>query len=220
MEQKKAYGPVQDGRIMHLAVTGVAAFNPAEEGCPTKPQIKACSRCKKFKFARGFYTADGSLSSRCRECISEVAKAKALKDPETARAISARSRERTKRNRFESHIMRRYGMGFEDWARLYEFQNGLCPGCGDRLVIETRRYGNSTHIDHDHADPKKVRGLLCQRCNIALGAARDNPATLLSLAVYLEANDNFDPGHLFYSDERVADDAFEAAMELELAGAA
>ncbi len=35
-EMKKSYGPVQDGVIQHLAVTGVAQFNPDEEGCPTR----------------------------------------------------------------------------------------------------------------------------------------------------------------------------------------
>lgn len=40
-------------------------------------------------------------------------------------------------------------------------------------------------IDHCHAT-LKVRGWLCDNCNVSLGRAKDNPATLRALADYLE----------------------------------
>lgn len=40
-------------------------------------------------------------------------------------------------------------------------------------------------VDHCH-DTGFVRGLLCAKCNSALGYAKDNPATLRALATYVE----------------------------------
>jgi hypothetical protein len=42
------------------------------------------------------------------------------------------------------------------------------------------------HIDHDH-QTGKVRGVLCQPCNLALGHVRDDPAVVASMLRYLLA---------------------------------
>lgn len=55
--------------------------------------------------------------------------------------------------------------------------NGECVVCG---VHQDRM-----HIDHCHKSGK-IRGILCSGCNVALGQVQDNPATLRSLANYLE----------------------------------
>ncbi len=58
-------------------------------------------------------------------------------------------------------------------------QGGRCAICGD--LPGCRRLA----IDHEHAQPT-VRGLLCFRCNTALGSFQDNPALLRAAAGYLE----------------------------------
>jgi Recombination endonuclease VII len=40
------------------------------------------------------------------------------------------------------------------------------------------------HVDHDHKTGK-VRGVLCHKCNIAIGMAEDNPFRLVALIQYL-----------------------------------
>lgn len=40
------------------------------------------------------------------------------------------------------------------------------------------------HIDHDHRTGK-VRGILCQACNLGLGKFRDDPALIKSAIRYL-----------------------------------
>jgi hypothetical protein len=40
-------------------------------------------------------------------------------------------------------------------------------------------------VDHDHKTGK-VRGILCHKCNIALGLIGDDPARARALANYLE----------------------------------
>jgi len=43
-------------------------------------------------------------------------------------------------------------------------------------------------VDHVHDNTQRVRGLLCNHCNLAIGHARDNPEILRALADYVEAN--------------------------------
>jgi len=77
-------------------------------------------------------------------------------------------------------MIRYYGIDFETWARMFEAQGGACASCSDPLA-----HGRSTHIDHDH-DTGKVRGLLCQGCNIALGFLESSKAKIDALRRYIE----------------------------------
>jgi hypothetical protein len=65
------------------------------------------------------------------------------------------------------------------YERILEGQGGGCAMCG-RPPTEKRRLD----IDHDHKT-MRIRGLLCPRCNIFLGASRD-PELHREAARYLE----------------------------------
>ncbi len=67
-------------------------------------------------------------------------------------------------------------MTSDDVAGLLDQQDGRCAIC---LVAE------AIHIDHDHADGR-IRGMLCFRCNAALGQFGDDVATVRRAADYLE----------------------------------
>ena len=72
-----------------------------------------------------------------------------------------------------------YGLTEDDIDRMYADQEGRCGICG---VIESdRRHA----IDHDHATGV-VRGLLCRKCNMAIGLFGDSPDTLRSALAYME----------------------------------
>ena len=70
---------------------------------------------------------------------------------------------------------------------MFEDQGGACAVC------RTPSSGWSDwHIDHDHACCEGygscgecVRGLLCGRCNLLLGHAKDDPQLLADAAIYL-----------------------------------
>ena len=72
---------------------------------------------------------------------------------------------------------RRYGISQEEYEVLLEKQDGKCAIC--------QRDYKAPCVDHDH-ETKKIRGLLCQTCNRALGQFNDDPALLRVAAEYLE----------------------------------
>lgn len=55
------------------------------------------------------------------------------------------------------------------------------------LLRSEKKKSKVANIDHDHKTGK-VRGILCQGCNLGLGGFRDNPGYLLSALSYLNKN--------------------------------
>lgn len=81
----------------------------------------------------------------------------------------------------EDAMRRAYGISPEQFATLLESQGGKCALCfgppngpGDRL-----------HVDHCH-NTKRIRGLLCAKCNTLLGLAGDDPKLLARAIKYLK----------------------------------
>jgi hypothetical protein len=72
--------------------------------------------------------------------------------------------------------MRTYGMSVEDLDAMLLAQHGACAICQTAPAV---------HVDHDH-QTNKVRGLLCFRCNAALGQLGDDPLVVRRAARYLE----------------------------------
>lgn len=60
-------------------------------------------------------------------------------------------------------------------------QHGCCAICRTDLSTLPKR---GAHADHEHATGQP-RGVLCQRCNQALGLFNDDPAVLRSAHAYL-----------------------------------
>ena len=79
-------------------------------------------------------------------------------------------------------LKRHYSLTPEQVKNIFTSQGYRCGACGSTSC--GRRTGHWC-IDHDHKTGR-VRGILCNGCNMALGHAKDNPATLRLLADYLE----------------------------------
>jgi len=75
-----------------------------------------------------------------------------------------------------------YGITATHYDAMLEAQGGCCAACG--AYPGTKRT-KRLFVDHDHATGL-VRGLLCQKCNHAIGLADDSPGRLRALAIYLE----------------------------------
>lgn len=84
----------------------------------------------------------------------------------------------TKRIHVKSRL-HKYGLESKEYKQLLIEQAGLCKIC-------MRAGGRKLVIDHSH-ETGKVRGLLCQTCNTALGKFQDNPTILQSAIDYLNS---------------------------------
>ena len=78
-------------------------------------------------------------------------------------------------------IQKRYGLTYSEYIEKLADQLFSCEICGDWLWIE----GKKTHLDHDHVT-KKLRGFLCNRCNLGLGLFKDDVKNIESAMVYLD----------------------------------
>jgi hypothetical protein len=84
--------------------------------------------------------------------------------------------------------LRRYGLTPEQFAVMFAGQDGRCAICHTESPG-----GQGWHVDHDHrcCNTRKtscgrcIRGLLCSRCNIAIGNLRDDPIIIRAALDYV-----------------------------------
>ena len=130
-------------------------------------QQKLCTACQQSKPLEDFNkNKDGKFGkhSICRQCTLE-------------------------RNRFryvngDSYAVRLkklYGLSVKEYEELYAEAQGKCQSCGIKEEELTRRLA----VDHCHTSGK-VRGLLCGKCNTALGQLNDSLDTISALYSYLK----------------------------------
>ena len=98
-----------------------------------------------------------------------------------------------KRNR--RFALARFGLSPEDYETMVSMQGGLCACCGKPETDKMRGVLRALAIDHDHtccsgdrSCGKCIRGLLCGKCNKAIGLADNSPSTLRKMAEYLEGD--------------------------------
>jgi len=72
--------------------------------------------------------------------------------------------------------LKTYDMGPAEYDELVDKQQNKCAICGENRTL---------YIDHDH-EFRQVRGLLCLRCNTALGKFDDDENILRKAITYLE----------------------------------
>jgi hypothetical protein len=68
-------------------------------------------------------------------------------------------------------------MSVADLDAMLHAQHGVCAICQTAPAV---------HVDHDHRSGR-VRGLLCFRCNAAIGQLGDDPLVVRRAARYLES---------------------------------
>ncbi|MCA1569791.1 MAG: endonuclease VII domain-containing protein [Chloroflexi bacterium] len=80
----------------------------------------------------------------------------------------------------DNELRRTYGLTRSDVDAMLEAQDHLCAICRRAHVGP----GTRLHVDHCH-DSKRVRGLLCGKCNTAIGLLDDDPQRADAVAAYL-----------------------------------
>lgn len=118
--------------------------------------------------------SDGK-SYRCKICDDKARKKWVATNPEQAHKSS--------RN---NNLKIRFGVDIEWYEEQFKKQGSCCALCG---IAENQIQGTiknySFSVDHDHITGK-IRGILCNPCNRALGFFKDNAAVLRKAADYVE----------------------------------
>lgn len=161
-------------------------------------ESKRCSKCEKELSIFSFYKRAGANSyhSACKLCEREMAKDWYERNKEKATAKVKKWREQNteavKRyradNRQKNHrqeISRKYGVDLEWFDKQIAKQSNSCFCCKRKFEWTDKQ--NTPHVDHCHKS-KKVRGILCNRCNTVLGLCFDNKELFKNLIGYLECH--------------------------------
>ena len=90
-----------------------------------------------------------------------------------------------KKNSRNKSYKRYYGITLEQYNQMFEKQGGRCNICG-RHQSELNR---ALVVDHDHKT-RKVRGLLCHKCNTGIGNLNDDIVLLLKAIEHLKTTIN------------------------------
>ena len=131
--------------------------------------MKRCDCCKIDKPKSEFYKRSDSkdgLRPICKLCVSN--KVKKSYNAEVQRGYTFKSK---------------YGLTLNDYEQMFAQQNGRCALCG---TDEPGGQWGRLCVDHDH-ETGRIRALLCNCCNIAIGHLNDDPKLLEKAAAYLRA---------------------------------
>jgi hypothetical protein len=90
-----------------------------------------------------------------------------------------RAKQKASSSKYEhARTCKRYGISVAEFDAMLAHQRGACGIC-------ERPFQSTPHIDHCHVT-RRVRGLLCNKCNLGLGYYDDDPTFLRNAARYLE----------------------------------
>lgn len=160
---------------------------------PRIPMIseKLCSKCGQLgKFGPDRRARDG-LQSSCLECYRQFDRQRYRENRERNRNVRTRAKqywqslpEHVRRARGRANFLRNnHGITPGDFDAMMKQQGGVCAICSRPPSGKTRRT-SVLQVDHDH-DTGKIRGLLCDTCNTALGRLGDNAEGIRRVLEYL-----------------------------------
>lgn len=133
------------------------------------------------------------IHSNCYECIRKY---RAIYRSENRQYLREKSNISAKKNRPKNRLKykdralkMKYGITLDEYNIILKAQNFVCKICYKK---ETGKYNNgdikSLAVDHCHKT-KKVRGLLCENCNRALGLLKEDINIVQAVIEYLKGND-------------------------------
>lgn len=131
----------------------------------------------------------------CRVCATVKPFAEWSRSTRAADGLQSRCKQCASEAGRRDHLAKSYGLSPDDVASLLRQQQGVCLICLRRPAV---------HVDHDHVTGE-VRGMLCFRCNAALGQFDDTPATLRRAARYLMTAGRWESSIEPYFTQRLAE---------------
>lgn len=161
-----------------------------EELLALTPETKTCRDCKEVKpgdqFARDRTKPDGR-DTRCKACAALASNRYRRENPEVVRVGKARSYKKRSGSIRDYKLKKLYGLTRLQYDEIFQAQGGVCKICGKSESGRDMTGGEirDLSVDHCHAS-NRVRGLLCARCNSAIGLFNDDPELLRAAADYVK----------------------------------
>ena len=166
---------------------------------------KKCPKCGKIYPATAEYffrhskKKDG-LNSWCKKCNSNACRKymRTEKGKTIRRKYHQSEKGKTcqkkyaatvngQQKRRDNFLRSRYNFTLARYNQLFEQQNGRCAICRKPETASNRFGVRVLAVDHDHKTGR-VRGLLCQKCNHALGLLNDSEFLVSNMYFYLMRN--------------------------------
>jgi hypothetical protein len=173
--------------------------------------MRTCTKCENAYPLTGFYRKSQNrvgYNSWCKRCVSQdntrrqqdgrydvrrkayhrgYYKRNKIRLVKQGAIWKSANKEKIKLWFLNWRLNREYGISYDEYLQKIEEQKGKCPICDTMMVPQS--YGHAftkrtAVVDHDHTS-KKLRKILCNSCNSAIGKLYDNPILLEKAAAYL-----------------------------------
>ena len=137
--------------------------------------MRICVKCNIEQPIENYYKQTGARTKKgyrrptCKSCVGESTTQWSKDNPEKMKEI-----------RRKAKLKKKYGISLKQYDEMVIKHGNKCAVCNK---THERRPLN---VDHCHATGK-VRGLLCDKCNMALGLLNDSTETIKNLERYLNA---------------------------------
>jgi hypothetical protein len=148
--------------------------------------MKRCNRCNQEKTKNDFFLnskrSDG-LQTYCKPCHLEYGRER-YANPEAFKRRKMNKdiyKQRRKQSSRKWYLKSTHNITEEQYDKLFNKGAGECWICK-----KSTEY--SLNVDHNHATGQ-IRGLLCGKCNRALGLFQDNKNIMKAAIKYLESFD-------------------------------
>lgn len=124
--------------------------------------------CRKCKAEEATFYKGKSI---CKQCCNQMVKEAKMKKPFLYRKLGRSSK-----------LKRLYGISLDEYSAMLVKQDYSCAICSSK--DSGRRDVLNFAVDHCH-DTNKIRGLLCMKCNTAIGKMRHDVEYLRKAIEYL-----------------------------------
>lgn len=137
---------------------------------------RVCDQCDTRQDITEFFWTNKRKGRRrkCKTCV--ILNAKKYRE---------NNRDKYREYSFKWHLNANYQMSIDEYRNLLSEQSNSCFIC--LRPFDLNDQARRPHLDHCH-ETGKVRGILCFRCNTALGKFQDNPDLLRKAAEYVESH--------------------------------
>jgi hypothetical protein len=110
--------------------------------------------------------------------------------PEKSKAYYEANKDKILKRSRGNHLRRAYNLTEEQYDEMVKAQNNLCAICNqpEYRIMKTKEL-KPLSVDHNHTTGK-IRKLLCNDCNAAIGFAKEDVQRLKQMIDYLEIHND------------------------------